>query len=78
MRMAAFEACWRNRFRVASELAFALHLPWRANLMAQAIIRPWVYLRSAVARGVCTLEALCTLWESSRDVFVGPVAAAVF
>ena len=76
MRRAAFEACWRNRFRVASELAFALHLPWRVDPMAQAIIRPWVYLRSAVARGVCTLEALYTLWETSRDVFVGPIAAA--
>ena len=43
MRAAAFRAAWRNTFRCAPEIAFALFLPWRADPVAVAVILPLLY-----------------------------------
>ena len=76
MRHDAFVAAWRNTYRCAPEVAFGFFLHWRADPLAIAAVTPLVYLRSALARGVLTRDALLHTWDYCVDKLVGPIPAA--
>ena len=75
MSKAASQAIWRGARFAAHEIVTSFFAPWRANPIAIAVVNPWIYIRSAVQRGVCTLDQLTTAWDTCQDHFVGPLSA---
>ena len=51
LRGANLAAVWRTPFRAIPELVFAaLTLPWRADVLAVAVVQPWWFLCGLLAR----------------------------
>ena len=73
LRSAAFFAVWQSSNRAAREAYYGLLVPWRADPLAVATVRPLVQMHVALNEGLLTPRQLKGLMEHPEKV--GPVAA---
>ena len=75
MSKAAMQAMWRGAKFASGEILSSYFTPWRSNPIAIAIVNPWLYIRSAIQRGICTRQRLLDAWSTCHDQFVGPLSS---
>ena len=73
LRRAAFLSIWQSSGRAAREILFTLHVTWRADPLALAIVRPVTQMRMALREGLLTPKQPQEMMEMPERV--GPIAA---
>lgn len=73
LRCAAFWAIWRGGAKAAREIVMTVLVPWRADPLTVALVRPVTQLQKALTCGIVSMGQLDEMLE--RPERVGPIAS---